>query len=496
MAFSSPLTGLCQPEVERQLGYALSPEQSTELTRLVVERSRKLRVEPSTYIQDLNAGEREDEALVLAGHFTIGESYFFRDRAQLNLCCELIVKQLRDQTLRRPIKVLSAGCSTGEEPYSLIMLLREQMGSTEWLEVSAIDINRSALDKARKGRYSTWSLRETPDSTRDRWFRSDGRDYQLSPEITQHVTFGCASLNTPSQAVARSTYDVILCRNVLMYFTAEKYHAAALRLIDALVPSGHLLLGHAESLRGLGLPVDLVNLSDSFCYRKSVQRLVGNSDPLTNLLQTSPVTPAYTAAPPLADSEKPDEARRGEAAPISVTLQSTSASPLVCELAALTSIKPLLESERFVEALQTLEASPQTNSPVKQLCLAVLLVYANRFDAAVTKASALLNVESVAAEAHYALALCHEYSGDWAQATDLARRATYLDPTFAMPWLHLGILSRKRGDNLAARRELLQARALLTVEPPERLLWFGGGCSRSTLLAACQRELAWTGGAT
>jgi chemotaxis protein methyltransferase CheR len=407
----------------------------------------------------------------------------------------LIVERLNGATSRRPIKILSAGCSTGEEPYSLLMLLHERIGSTDSCEVNAIDINRTALEKARKALYSTWSLRETPAPLRDRWFRSDGRDYQLSPEITQRVTFSCASLSVASQALARHTYDVILCRNAIMYFTTDKYHEAALRLIDALVPSGYLLLGHAESLRGMGLPVDLVHVADSFCYRKSVSRALGTSDPLTNLLQATPIAPALESTSLTSNADVHRASRLDATVAMRAVQPATSSSPLIHELALLTKITPLLEAERFAEALQLLEASPETNSPVKQLCLAALLVYTNQFDAAIAKASALVNVESVAAEANYALALCHEYAADWAQATDLARRATYLDPTFAMPWLHLGILSRKRGDNLAARRELLQARSLLTVEPPERLLWFGGGCSRSTLLAACQRELGSTGGA-
>lgn len=489
MAVPSALPASCQPEVERHLGYTLSPEQSTELSRLVLDRARKLRVEPRVYVQSLNAGAREDEALHLAGHFTVGESYFFRDWAQLNLCCELIAKRHREKPLQRPIRVLSAGCSTGEEPYSLLVLLAEKLGSSDCVQVSAVDVNSVALARAKRALYSAWSLRETPVHLRERWFRQDGADYHLSPEIAQRVSFSCASLSVPSQTLPRQSYDVILCRNVLMYFTPEKYREAASRLIDALVPSGHLLLGHAESLRGMGLPVDLVHADDSFCYRKSAPQVLGTIDPLTHLLQASPANTAADLAPPSrTEARKPD--RPDAATSNAFTAQSNHFSLLSCELAALATVTSLLESERFAEALAALEESPETNSPVKQLCRALLLVYTNRFDAARALATSLMNIDAVAAEAHYALALCHEYSGDWAQATDLARRATYLDPTFAMPWLHLGISSRKRGDELSARRELLQARALLTVEPPERLLWFGGGCSRSTLLAACQRELS------
>lgn len=479
----------CQPEIERHLGCALSPEQAAELSRLVVERARKLRLEPVTYETRISSGELDDEALALAGHFTIGESYFFRDMAQLDVCCQLVLSRLREQ--QRPIKVLSAGCSTGEEPYSLLMLVHEQLGSTSGLDVTAVDINRAALERAKRARYSGWSLRETPEHLQQRWFRRDGRDYVLSPEISSRVTFASASLSVPSQALGRRSYDIILCRNVLMYFTPQMYHDAATRLLDALVPSGHLLLGHAESLRGLGLPAELIEVKDSFCYRKAAPPVFVPSDPLTSLLQAAPVSPAtnvtgleHGVAPP------------SWTEPAVHVDQTPAASWLLAhELATLHAVTALLESERFTEALQTLEAFPRGDSTVKRLCLALLLVYTNRFEQARAVAESLLNVETIAAEANYTLALCDEHSGDWARAAELARRATYLDPTFAMPWLHLGILSRKRGDGLTARRELLQARALLTVEPPERLIWFGGGCSRATLLAACQRELDATRGA-
>ena len=480
----------CRTEVERHLGHALSSEQVNVLARLVTERSRRLRLSPNAYARLLREGNTPEEVLTLAGHFTVGESYFFRDTAQLNMCCALISKLLCEATPERPVRVLSAGCSTGEEPYTLLMSLHDQLMVPELLRVTALDINRAALDRAARGRYSSWSLRETPNDVRDRWFRFDGREYHLSTDITARVAFQCGSLIQPGELLPEHGFDVILCRNVLMYFSNDAYRAAARDLVNALVPSGHLLLGHAESLRGLGLPVELVQLGDSFCYRKSTPT-VANCDPLTSLLQSIPPMTSHfgterqgaTLGVPLQTA----------LAPHVVTHPVTQSSVLTCELAKLVSVTPLVESERFADALTELETSSCSNPHVRQLCQSLLLVYTNQFDAAVAIATPLSNVEAIAAEAHYTLALCREQACDWESASSFARRATYLNPTFAMAWLHLGILSRKRGDVLAARRELLQARALLTIEPAERLLWFAGGCSRATLEAACERELAATG---
>lgn len=459
-----------QSKIERQLGCALGLEQSTRLPRLIKERSRKLRLSPNDYVADLVEGKLEGETLALAAQFTVGESYFFRDLAQLNGCVAVIGERVRVKR-NRPVRVLSAGSSTGEEPFSLAVLLAEHLGSAADVHIYAIDLNAAAIESARRGRYSPWSLRETPEHLEAKWFSFDGKHYTIAPEIVERVQFTRSSLSVDGPALARHSYDVILCRNVLMYFSPEQYAQATRRLWNALTPDGYLFLGHAESLRGCGIPATTVQLEEGYCYKK------GASDARPS--SSVPPAPARPRLPRERDASPPQ-------------LEPSKVAPppaLVSELATLARLNDFVKAERYSDALAALDTAALPATPATQTARVILLVYTNRFDTARTLAMTLVASPAASAELYYALTLCDEAASNLEQAAEHARRATYLDPTFSLPWLQLGISSRKLKHFGAARRELLQARALLAVDHPERLLWFGGGCSRATLLDACQREL-------
>lgn len=470
-------TPVCQAAVERQLGRSLLAEEQIELSRLVNSRARKLRLAVDSYASRLSLGELEGEALGLAARFTIGESYFFRDLPQLRLCRDLILERANANP-GVPVRVLSAGCSTGDEIYSVVMLLSEQLPAAR-VDFQAIDLNVDAIARAQRGRYTNWALRETPASFRDRWFEWADGEFVLAPSIREKVKFHRASLASPASALPRHGYDVILCRNVLMYFSELQYRTAARRLEEALCPGGYLFLGHAESMRGSGLPLELLHAADSFCYRKT---------PLATHESAAESFDLSSKARPMGAGFDQDTATKSksEVGGKSFTIDD--------DFSNYSDITRLVRGERFAEALQALEqAGSQDRSPRAELCKSLLLVYTNRFEAASELANTLIGVEGVATGAHYVLATCHEFRNEVSQAREHVRRSTYLDPTFAMAWLHLGMLSKRLGDSAAARRELLQARALLAVEPSDRLVWFGGGCSRATLMEACAGELASTG---
>lgn len=475
-------TADCQTAVELQLGRALLIEERLELSRLVNGRARKLRLAVDSYISRLTLGELENEALTLAARFTIGESYFFRDLPQLDLCRESILARGTAQR-GATVRVLSAGCSTGEEIYSLAMLMSD-VAPTAPVDFHAIDLNADALERAQRGRYTNWSLRETPASYRDRWFEWSNGEFVLSPTIRQRVTFHRASLTAPASPLPRHSYDVILCRNVLMYFADHQYRTAARRLEEALAPGGRLFLGHAESMRGSGLPLELVHARDSFCYQKVTPPPLGSAEASSEVTPARALPPAPSATPELGGSSPAGPGSALEARRLHVE----------DDYSAYSEVTRLLRSEQFAEALHALgRVERESSGPFTALCKSLLLVYTNRFDAAAQLANDLVTLEEVSPGAHFVLASCHEFDGELAQAHGHARRSTYLDPTLAMGWLHLGLLSKRLGDNASARRELLQARALLAHEPSDRLAWFGGGCSRTTLIEACARELAATG---
>jgi len=156
----------------------------------------------------------------------------------------------------------------------------------------------------------------------------------------------------------------------------------------------------------------------------------------------------------------------------------------------------LLRQERFAEALDQVRAGPPATgeNPDVLLLEATLLAHGGQFSAADDVASKLLVMDEFNAGAHYVLALCGEHAGQRERAADHHRVAAYLDPAFAMPRLHLGLLARRAGERDQARRELAQALFLLEREDASRLLLFGGGFNRGALLALCEAALKECGG--
>jgi chemotaxis protein methyltransferase CheR len=158
----------------------------------------------------------------------------------------------------------------------------------------------------------------------------------------------------------------------------------------------------------------------------------------------------------------------------------------------------LLKEERFPDALDLLGRTPagSMEDPDILLLRAALLTHSGQLSAAESVSAQLLARDELNAGAHYLLALCRENAGDRQGALDHDRAAIYLDPGFAMPRLHLGLMARRFGDTEGARRELGEALLLLRREDVSRLLLFGGGFGREALIALCRAELLSAGGLT
>lgn len=452
---------------ERVLGLDLQMRTPGELKQLLHEQSSSARLTVSEYVDRLEQGGGGAEWLDLVNVLTVGETYFFRHVEQLRACAGFLARLRTELGGSRPIRVLSAGCSSGEEAYSLAMLLYDMGFNGATLEIVGLDINPLAIERARAARFSAWALRETDAATTERWFRRERGRFRLSQTILDGVKFVRGNL-VASIGEPFGDYDVIMCRNVLMYFTAKQFELAVGRLLRALRPGGALFLGHAESLRGTGVKADAVHEFGVFYYRRPIDfRGVAREVTAAKSSSLELSTPAVAAT------------------------SACVAEPGLQPSFELAKVEDLLRRERFAEALDELEnhtdvqADTAFSGAGMALRSAMLHVYSNRTQAAATILDALVNEETISAEVHYAMALCHEAEARFQDAFYHHGLAANLDPTFAMPWLHLGLLNRRMGHASAARRQLLQARALLAVETPERVLWFGGGSSRAHLLDAC-----------
>lgn len=188
----------------------------------------------------------------LAVSLTVGESYFFRDSGQFDVISTELLPLIIDRNRKsKRIKIWSAGCSTGEETYSLAMTLDGVLPARDGWDIDIIgtDINRDFLSRARKGRYSEWSFRMADDVTRAIYFKKKNDEWQVSEEIRSMARFQLLNLiddKYPDIVSGISDFDLILCRNVFIYFEQKTVIQVVRKLIQCLSPNGFLITGHAE----------------------------------------------------------------------------------------------------------------------------------------------------------------------------------------------------------------------------------------------------------
>ena len=399
--------------------------------------------------------------------------------------------------------MLSAGCASGEEAYSLSILVREALDPSWDVSILGVDVNAAMLSKATQARYSAWALRETPADVQQRWFTPDGRDFVLVNPLRTGVRFEERNLVKDDPAFWQpGTYDIVFFRNVLMYFTPETQRAVIGRLERALKPGGYLFLGHAETLRGLSDGFHLRHTHETFYYQRK-DRLEASARPAIASAPPRALVPAVVAAvegtetwiDAIQRATERIEALTGAARP-SAPQRSRSSAPGATPGWDLALALDLLRDERFTEALEMMQGFPPESGrdPDVLLLSAALHTHRGRLTEAEQACQRLLEVDELSAGAHYLLALCRESARDRTRAVYHDQVAIYLDPSFAMPHLHLGLLARREGDRAAAQRELGQALLLLQREDGSRLLLFGGGFGRDTLIALCRTELVGCGG--
>jgi chemotaxis protein methyltransferase CheR len=221
------------------------------------------------------------ELAELIDEVTTNETYFFRERRQLRALIGEIFPELLLERRERggPITVWSAGCASGEEPYSIVILAREAgMDPAQDLRVYASDISRRALLRARQGTYREASFRETEEPLRERYFTAKDGRWKISDDVKKCVDFIHLNLLDPSKLALLGSMDVILCRNVLIYFDLESKRRVIETFEKKLRPGGHLLLGHSESLINLSTSLQLRHLKTDLVYRKPMPG-VPPSDP-------------------------------------------------------------------------------------------------------------------------------------------------------------------------------------------------------------------------
>jgi len=232
---------------------------------------------PSEYLELLTLrGNREVELRLLLNEITIGETYMFRSPAQLEALRSVILPQVvqaKGAMGFKKLRLWSAGCSTGEEPYTLAMFLLEESAKllSGWtFDILATDLNDNSVATAKAGIYGEYALRNTSEALRKKYFKPyDERRLQATDQLKSIIQFERVNLSDDSKMTFLKGYDVIFCCNVLIYFDLNSKRKVTQHFYSNLVPGGYLFLGHAESLYQVDERFRLLHFPGALGYLKS-----------------------------------------------------------------------------------------------------------------------------------------------------------------------------------------------------------------------------------
>lgn len=434
--------------VAERLGVALDARMRQSLNELFPKRLRHTGCSTAeAYFRRLDNGVGRQELETIAEHLSVAETYFYRHIEQLNAFAEVaLIERCAARGPMGTVRILSAGCASGEEPYTLAMMATDAAPQLQGpkITITGIDVVGSVIRKAKAAKYTEWSLRETPAELRQRHFKRSGKEFVVHPEVRALVGFEQRNLFEEDEDFWQpESFDIIFCRNVMIYFTPEAIRSVVARFARALVPGGYLFLGASETLRGV---------SDEF-----------------HLCATS--APAFFY-----------QRHQLEPASVPVSQRATSSGPRSI-------LEPRPSEPDSVSQLLQAVPSDSTNDPDALLLQAIVVTNRAQIDEAEALCQKLLAHDEFNAGAHYLLALCCEHKGDLDRAREHHLTSVYLNPQFAMPHLHLGMIGRRTGKAVEARRELQTAHELLETEDQSRILLFGGGLSRKALSQMCSSAL-------
>ncbi|MGA2765381.1 MAG: CheR family methyltransferase [Spirochaetia bacterium] len=315
-AMSPSLLGRLSQFVAARMGLHFPQERWGDLANGVAsaarEHGRKDAVEYAQWLLSAALTRREIETL--ASHLTVGETYFFREKRSFEILEDEIIPELIriHQAGDLRLRIWSAGCSTGEEAYSLAMILDKMIPDFfDWnVTILATDINPKFLESASRGIYGEWSFRAIPPGIRERYFvpLPEGK-MQILRRIRDMVSFSFLNLAEdayPSLVNNTNAMDLVLCRNVLMYFTAEHAARVVVNLHAALVDNGWLLVAPSETSHVLFPRLTIVNFPDAIFYRKST--MSAPSFPIVSAAPVAVAEPfAFPKALPSADARRLQE---------------------------------------------------------------------------------------------------------------------------------------------------------------------------------------------
>ncbi len=442
--------------LKERVGLHIRPEGHSALKIALAARLEELRVTvpgPAAYVALLRSPAGDEELRRLLPLVTVGKTSFFRDERQFRALEALLPGLLtRPRAGGRKIAIWSAGCATGEEPYSIAMTAAEAAAAPDEVEVLATDVNPEAIAFAARGSYEARRVREIPEPLLGRHFDADAERHHVRAHLRRFIA-AIRPHNLVSAVFPRpgdGGWDVIFCRNVIIYFDTSTTLQVLTQFHNALAPGGYLFLGYSESLFRLFEGFELTEVAGAFVYRRPETAVRVTPAPVRpRVLPFSPPPVKHLAVRPPPATRLPPvgrgEARRAPTPP--------EGSPPLAPQEFLDGAVALFADGRFGAARELLERALE----IRGEDLSVRLTLANLYgvlrqpDKARASYVAALQLEPLSAEAHlfYAVHLLTQGEAEGA-ALELSR-ALFLDPDLTLAHYYLGRCREAQRDPDRAR---------------------------------------------
>ncbi len=410
---------------------------------------------------DSNGQGAVEEWQKLIALLTTGETYFLRDLGQMEVLRKrLLPKLIKNRSGRRPLRIWSAGCSTGEEPYSIAILIKE-LTRTEPLpeiEIVGTDINKEALSKADKGIYGEWSFRGIAPDFMERYFKKEKKGWRIDDSIREMVSFSEKSLSHldyPSYASGLHDMDLILCRNVLIYLKREVVPGIIERLLKSLRGDGYLMVGHSEILSGNygGLKPCLFPESIVYSHTDGTETTASKPLPATDRIRVIKRLPVKARFSRSSASKRPAPRALVKAASSTVTMNG---------------LRRLFNRASYGEAVRAAKALLTEIPRDFDLLHLLARAYANmgEYGEALVTAARASNVKPLSIDIYFLMAHIHQELGNRAETREMLRKILYLSPLSVAAYLELAALDES--DNEREKARTIRTKALeILKELPE-----------------------------
>lgn len=401
----------------------------------------------------------------LVGRLTVGETYFFRDPAQFQFITDVLLPEFQEEFGRhRKMSIWSAGCASGEEPYSIAMAF-DEIGQLGNVKILGTDLSTEALERARAAEYRQWSMRGNAERRVARHSESTPRGIRLKEHIRNAVTFRKLNLTRESEAGSIQDVDLILCRNVLIYFDRSTITNVVQTLTRSLSPHGWLLTaGTDPPLEDVG-ELDLVSTEAGVAYRKST--------PSPNIEEWNGFEP----------DSSPTESPEQRTTALSERERTPHVSSIEVERAAAQSMANG-DYSRVMELTQHVVAQSES-------CAALLVRAASNIDTelAEKECAAAVAVHRVGVELHHLHSLLLLGLGRCPEALAAAKRVLYLSPENIYGHFTIAAIHERLGDQASARRAYATAKEFCDQMEDDDTVPFSEGQTAASLARQAERRL-------